>query len=529
MVAASKLPVNTNAKATAMANVIFGDGATVVDASYSGWKQSSGTYSGGDTISPGATPGDTGVILSTGHAKNFTNSTGTANQSASTSSNTHGIDNDPGFNAIAGGSTYDASFLDVDFVPTGDTMTMQFVFSSEEYPEFVNSTLNDAVGVWINGTHVPLAVGDGSTSVSNLNPTSNQNLYVDNTTSAYNTEMDGFTLTMTLKIPVVSGQLNSLRIGIADTGNSAYDSNLLIAGGSVQTTLIVADDAIDVAPSGTKTLDVLANDTNQTGGTLTITQINGVDVVAGDSVTLGTGQVLTLNGDGTIDVTADTDIESVKFTYQATSSTGQSDVGFVTLNSIPCFVAGAMILTPDGQVPAQDLTPGDLVVTHDDGAQPLRWIGARTVAAQGDFAPICIAAGTFGDHDTLMVSPQHRVLIQNVHAELLFGEPQVLVAAKHLINDHSVRSLPGGQVEYIHLVFDRHQVIFSDGLASESFLPGPLTTGNFEADLVAEICTPFPEIDPQTGQGYSRSARRTLKAFEADVLIARTATRTAAA
>ncbi len=518
MVTASELPINTKANATAMANEIFGNGVQVVGASYTGWNQASGIYTGGDTVAPGVTPSDSGVILSTGRAKDFTNSFGPANQSTSTSTNTKGVDNDAGFNAIAGGPTHDASYLDVDFIPTGNTMSMQFVFSSDEYPEFANSIYNDVVGVWINGTHVPLAVGNGPASVGSVNTTSNQNLYVDNTASTYNTEMDGFTVTMTLKIPVASGQLNSIRIGIADTGDSAYDSNLLIAGGSVQTTLVATDDTMTIAPTATKTIDVLANDTSTTGGTLTITHINGQAVVAGDSVVLTTGQVLTLNADGTIDVTNTTALGDTNFTYEVTDGSGQSDVGFVTLKSVPCFVAGTMILTPGGQVPVQDLNPGDLVVTHDDGPQPLRWIGSRRVDATGDFAPICIAAGTFGDHDTLLVSPQHRILIQDIHAELLFGEAEVLVAAKHLINDHSVRALPGGTVEYIHLLFDRHQVIYSDGLATESFLPGPQTTGSFEAEVVAEIRSLFPQIDMQTGQGYSRSARPALKAYEAGLL-----------
>ena len=74
-------------------------------------------------------------------------------------------------------------------------------------------------------------------------------------------------------------------------------------------------------------------------------------------------------------------------------------------------------------------------------------------------------------------------------------------------------------VDYVHLLFDRHQVIFSEGLATESFLPGPQTTQGFEAEIVAEICTLFPEIDRETGLGYSPSARRALKAHEARVLM----------
>jgi hypothetical protein len=74
-------------------------------------------------------------------------------------------------------------------------------------------------------------------------------------------------------------------------------------------------------------------------------------------------------------------------------------------------------------------------------------------------------------------------------------------------------------VEYVHILFDRHQVVFSEGLATESFLPGPQTAQSFEAEIVAEICALFPEIDPETGAGYSPAARRTLKRYEARLLM----------
>ena len=84
MVAASELSIKTNASATAMANAIFGDSVQVVSASYSGSSYSSGIYSGGDSTSPGVVPGDSGVILSTGRASDFTNSWGPSNQSSNT-------------------------------------------------------------------------------------------------------------------------------------------------------------------------------------------------------------------------------------------------------------------------------------------------------------------------------------------------------------------------------------------------------------------------------------------------------------
>lgn len=520
MVAGTELPINRNASATQMAEAIFGDGVTIVNASYTGDRDSSGIYTNGDAIAPGVTPSDTGVMFSTGDLRGFTNfNLLQSNISNSTTTTSSGPNNDPTFNAAAGTNTFDASYIDVDFIPTGNVMTMQFVFSSEEYPEYAVGAYQDFVGVWINGTQVDLAVGDGDIDPNNVNSGSNGNLFIDNTADQFNTEMDGFTVTMTLTIPVNSGVVNSIRIGVADVSDNRYDSTLLIAGDSVQTTLVATDDASNLFPTGSKTIDLLANDINNTGGTLTITQINGQPVTAGSVVTLNSGQQITLNADGTITMVGDGDVEDFAFTYEVSSTTGGTDVGFVTVSSIPCFVAGTMIRTPEGEVPVETLIPGDLVMTQDDGPQPLRWIGQRRVEATGDFAPIRIAPNTFGQHRELLLSPLHRVLIRDSLAELLFGEREVLVAARDLINDRSVRRVEGGHVDYVHILFDRHQVVFSEGLETESFLPGPQTAKSFEAEIVREICTIFPEIDPDTGAGYSPAARRTLKRYEAHLLM----------
>lgn len=520
MVAASELSINTSASATRMAEEIFGDGVEVIDASYSGSSSSSGIYSGGDATSGALTPSDSGVILSTGQARGITRSWGSSNQSNNYTSSSRGENGNDDFDALAGAPTFDASYLNIDFIPTGDTLTLQFVFASDEYPEYSDSIYNDAVGVWINGNLVPIEIGaaSGTTSVGTVNQNNNINLYNDNTNDAYNTEMDGFTVTMTLTIPVYPGYVNSIQIGIADVSDDRYDSSILIAGGSGQTVLIAETDTVEMFANGSKTVDVLANDTNNTGGVITITHINGIAVSAGDSVTLATGQVVTLNADGTFTVDTDSDIENVNFTYAVESTTGVTDTGFVTVSTIPCFVAGTNILTPDGEVAVESLQVGDMVMTHDNGPQPLRWVGRREVEATGVMAPIKIRANTFGTHSDLMVSPQHRVLVRDSLAELLFGETEVLVCAKDLVNDHSVRRVEGGSVEYVHILFDAHEVVYSAGLATESFLPGPQMAQNFEQSIIQEICTIFPEIDPHTGVGYSSSARRTLRGYEAQLL-----------
>ncbi len=525
MVPGQNLIYNTNASALQMANEILGEGVTVVSASYTGDNRSSAIFSGGDSIAPGVTPSDSGVILSTGRATDFTNNRGLANQNTNTSTNTSGPNNDPDFNALAGTSTFDASFMEIDFIPAGDTLTMQFVFSSEEYPEFVNSVFQDVVGVWVNGQVVQLSVGDGTVNPASINTTDNQNLFVDNTGGNFNTEMDGFTVTLTLKAQVNVGVVNTIKIGIADVGDASFDSNLLIAGGSVQTAFIARNDSVTVAPGSSKTVDVLANDTSANPvATLTITHINGQPVSAGDTITLSTGQQITLNADATFTILGGTDVETVSFSYTAVAN-GISDTAFVTINQVPCFVRGTRIETPRGEVPVEALAIGDLVNTLDDGLQPVCWIGRRRVAAEGCFAPVRIRQGALGARRDLWVSPRHRMLIRNAWAELMFGEAEVLVAAKDLVNDTSIRieERPGEEVEYFHLLFDRHQVIRAEGIETESFLPGPQIRSMFEADVLAELVALFPELDPATGQGYGTASRPALRGFEAGILSARLA------
>ena len=518
MATGAELTYNTSASAMQMANAIFGNGVTVVGASYTGPANSSAIYSNGQ-LSLGVTPSNTGVILSTGNVRDFTQSSGDPNRATNTTTDTSGTNNNAAFNAVAGRATYDAVWMDVDFIPTGNVMTINFVFSSEEYPEYVNSNYNDIIGVWINGQFVPITIGNGTTAINNINPITEPNLFISNTGDQFNTEMDGFTLTLKLTIPVNPGVVNTIRIGIADVGDAQYDSNLLIGADSVQTHLVALDDSQTLIPTGFKTVDVLANDVHLPGATLVITHLNGVAVVAGQIVTLPSGQQVRLNANGTITIFGDGDAENLHFTYTVSDGLGNTDIGLVTINSVPCFVAGTLIRTPEGDRPVESLSPGDMVLTLDDGPQPLRWIGSRTVPAQGNLAPVCIRAGTFGDHGKLLVSPQHRVLLRDSLAELLFGETEVLVAAKDLVNDRSVRRVQGGDVEYVHLLFDRHQIIVSEGLATESFHPGPQSMADLPPEALEELIALFPDICPETGDGYGPAARRALKSFEARALM----------
>ncbi|MEP2783411.1 MAG: Hint domain-containing protein [Pseudoruegeria sp.] len=182
-------------------------------------------------------------------------------------------------------------------------------------------------------------------------------------------------------------------------------------------------------------------------------------------------------------------------------------------SGIACFVAGTMIQTQSGPRPIETLKAGDLILTQDQDLQPLRWIGQSTVSGTGDFAPIRIRAGAYGNSTDLHVSPQHRMLCTDWRAELMFGAEEVLVAAKFLIDDFNVRPVPCAEVTYVHLMFDQHQIVFANDAPSESYFPGHHTLGELAADTAAEIYALFPDLqtNPKT---YGSTARPTLNRSE---------------
>lgn len=517
MGAASDLPIERmreGTEATEIADTIFGVGVEVVTASYTGDIDSTGIYTNGDSGVPGVTSSDTGVVLSMGNAESVTNSSGSSNQSNSISSNTSSQNNNSDFDAAAAARTHDASYLDVGFIPDGNFMTMQFMLASEEYPEFQNSAYVDVVGVWVNGEQVQLDVGNRDTDPGNINTTNIINMFASNSNDDVNTEMDGLAITITLL--VFDGDVNTIGIGIADASDNRYGSSLLIGGDTVQADLIAVSDDLNVYPDGTPSFNVLENDVSATNVALTIKHINGQPVSVGNTTILPTGQTVTPGSGGIFTVTSDGE-KDIEFTYMATDG-GDTNVGFVYATLIPCFVAGTIPTTPEGDVPVETLQPSEMVMTQDNGPQALRWIGTRNFVAEDDFAPILIRTGTFGQHSDVRVSPLQRVLVRDGLAELLFGKAEVLVTANDLVNAYSVIRQTGGKVTYVHLILDRHQVIFPEVLTSEGFLPGPRTTNSFEQEIVAGVYLIFPESDPQTSAGYSPATQLTLGRFETDLL-----------
>jgi Hint domain len=247
------------------------------------------------------------------------------------------------------------------------------------------------------------------------------------------------------------------------------------------------------------------------------------DVYVGDTVTVVmNGVTVTITGttfylQGSPAVFTPTD-GTVLSNATFVSSSWVSPSTQVQVNSFgpPCFTAGTMILTDRGQRAIEDLQVGDLVQTMDHGLQAVRWIGRSPTDGRGDHAPVVFKPGAIGNDVELRVSPQHRVLVQGWQAELFFGCDEVLVPAKHLINGDDIVQEPVDEVLYFHLMFDRHEVICSNGTMSESFFPGDQIMLQ-DRGVRAELLALFPELCAANSP-FRQTARATVKRREARLL-----------
>lgn len=290
------------------------------------------------------------------------------------------------------------------------------------------------------------------------------------------------------------------------TGGQGSD---LLDGGSGNDTVNVAEGDSALGGDGDD-LFILTDHGEAGSSTITIDGGEG-DETGGDTLNLnGLADLSTLN------LTTDTPDEKAG-TVELLDGTL---VSFSGIENIICFTPGTLIDTAHGPRAIETLTIGDLIVTRDHGLQPLRWLGSRTVAAKGDFAPIEIAPTLLpGATKPLLVSPQHRLLWSGPRAQMLFGSDEVLVAARHLLTNPAVTRRSGGMVTYMHLMLDLHQVIYANGTATESFYPGDQALGALSDAGRDEMMTLFPELRSHAG-ALGDTARLCLKSHEGLLLAA---------
>ncbi|MCR9172405.1 MAG: choice-of-anchor L domain-containing protein [bacterium] len=225
-------------------NVLLGSGVTVSNITYNGHPAAIGEFNGTST-NIGL---NDGIIITTGTVLNQ----GTDGPHGPNNVADGGMDNGTPGNALltnlVGGTTFNASVLEFDFVPYSDSVKFNYVFGSEEYEEYVGSQFNDVFAFFIIGpgyptptniallpNNQPVAINNVHDAVSNQFGTfgaANAQYYVDNTNGA-TIQYDGFTEVLTAKAEVQCGQTYRLIIAIADTGDGIYDSGIFLEANSL--------------------------------------------------------------------------------------------------------------------------------------------------------------------------------------------------------------------------------------------------------------------------------------------------------
>ncbi len=163
------------------------------------------------------------------------------------------------------------------------------------------------------------------------------------------------------------------------------------------------------------------------------------------------------------------------------------------------FAPGTRIARPDGSLcPIGSLSPGDLVLTRDNGPQPIRWIGRVTLSARGHLAPVVISAGALGNIGDLAVSPGHRIFVYQRGTGRIGASAALLVQARHLVDGERIYRREGAYADYISLVFDRHEILFAEGVPVESQMIGPAILPVLPDPLPAQIHARLPGL-AQTG------------------------------
>lgn len=191
-----------------------------------------------------------------------------------------------------------------------------------------------------------------------------------------------------------------------------------------------------------------------------------------------------------------------------------------------CFTPDTRLATPQGQRQIRQLRAGDTILTRDNGPQQVLWAGHRRMSgarlyAMPQLRPIRFRANSMGlyrpDED-LLVSPQHRMLVKGAAAQALFNTDEVLVAAEHLTNDLTITvDQSMREVTYVHILLERHNVVWANGLETESFHPSNTALEAIDPVQREGLLEIVPGIRANP-LAYGDYARRNLSGSEAAIL-----------
>ncbi|MEP5761209.1 MAG: Hint domain-containing protein [Litoreibacter sp.] len=203
--------------------------------------------------------------------------------------------------------------------------------------------------------------------------------------------------------------------------------------------------------------------------------------------------------------------------------------GFGTDSGV-CFAAGTLITTDQGEKPVEDLCIGDQVLTLDHGYKTIKWIGcsrhtAATLARKPNLRPIVIKNGALGLNlpvGDLVVSRQHRVLVQSIIAERMFAQREILVAACALLPLDGVDIVEAqADVAYFHVMCEQHEILQSNGAWTESLYAGKESLKSISPEARQELYDIMPELVDFDSLGTPAPARLIVEGHKRNKLVER--------
>lgn len=234
----AQLNINSSVTATQMVQSLIGQGIAVSNVQLNCAQGAYGTFNNGVTTNLGI---NNGILLTTGSADTAGSPNATSGLDVSICVGT--TTSDPDLIAIDPTATNDVCILEFDLIPKCDSLTIRFVFGSEEYPNFVNS-INDLFGFFVTGPNpsgpayasqnfavipgnIPVTINNINNGNTNTGPCMNCAYYIDNSTGT-TIQYDGMTVVITSGIPMVPCQTYHFKIAIADASDCALDSGVFI-------------------------------------------------------------------------------------------------------------------------------------------------------------------------------------------------------------------------------------------------------------------------------------------------------------
>lgn len=203
-----------------------------------------------------------------------------------------------------------------------------------------------------------------------------------------------------------------------------------------------------------------------------------------------------LDGLAENDVLDDGGIRSIKITGIVDDTFDGAFVDREADAFVICFLEGTEIACPQGAIPVERLSVGDLVNTLDHGPQPITWIAQEKVAPGAQTLPVRFKRGALGaglPKCDLFVSPQHRMMVRSDLTGSLVGNHEVFLPAKGMCDLPGVRqSEVNSEIIYWHVMLRRHEVLFAEGAPVESFLPGSMAIAALSRENKADLLRRWP-------------------------------------